>query len=257
MKEKLKNLINLYIENYKVNQDEIKWKEAIVKIASASDKEFEKLKNEVVPNHFMPSELLNNGKSVIVYFLPFDEEIAISNIEGRISSKLWARAYIETNELILKINDMLVDYFVNEGYDAVSTKATHNFDEKTLMSRWSHRHIAVIAGMGTFGINNMFITDKGCAGRIGSIVVSKEMKYDIKINEEYCLYKKDKSCDKCVKRCITGALTVNEFDRELCYQMCLANDNYHKMENITDVCGKCVVDLPCSFVNPTKIYKKI
>ena len=41
---------------------------------------------------------------------------------------------------------------------------------KNLISDWSHRHVAVIAGLGKFGLNNMLITDNGCCGRVGSFI---------------------------------------------------------------------------------------
>ncbi|WP_338094171.1 hypothetical protein [Methanorbis furvi] len=38
--------------------------------------------------------------------------------------------------------------------------------------RWSHRHFAVLAGLGTFGVNNMLITRMGCYGRVSSFAAS-------------------------------------------------------------------------------------
>lgn len=51
------------------------------------------------------------------------------------------------------------------------------FDQNILKSNWSHRHFAKIAGIGTFGINNMLISKNGssytntsgdCPNSIGS-----------------------------------------------------------------------------------------
>jgi epoxyqueuosine reductase QueG len=116
------------------------------------------------------------------------------------------------------------------GYKTGKIPATHNFDVKKLISNWSHRHIAYIAGIGTFGINNMLITKNGCCGRFGSIITNYELKEYKQINEikEKCLYKINGSCGICQKKCIVNAYENNNYDRHKCYKQCLENAEYHK-----------------------------
>jgi epoxyqueuosine reductase QueG len=251
MEKEMIQLIESYVLQYSqmksVNTD---WKKPIVGFANAEDKAFEQLKFSVSKNHLVPKDLIENAKSVITYFLPFSENIAISNINGKYSSKEWSVAYVETNQLINDLNSHIKKYLENNGYQCSLIPATHNFDEETLMSRWSHRHVANIAGLGTFGINNMLITESGCCGRVGSVVSSIHLKPSEKIKKENCLYKLDGTCGVCVAKCSFGALTYKDFNREKCYEICLINDQYHFDLGITDVCGKCCVGIPCSFNNP-------
>ena len=65
---------------------------------------FYNLKDVVSPSHALPKDFLPEAKTVVAYFIPFDEVIVKSNIEGKESSKIWAKAYIETNQLILDLN---------------------------------------------------------------------------------------------------------------------------------------------------------
>ncbi len=253
-KEKIIQLINQYVIDYSQKKEICtKWREPVIKFADAGDGLFVKLKEIVGPTHALPADFLGDARTVISYFLPFDKSVVFSNINGKYSSKEWAKAYVETNELIFELNKYIKEALKELNYESTIIPATHNFDEERLMSDWSHRHVAYIAGLGKFGLNNMVITDKGCCGRIGSIVTNLEIEPSKRDDEEYCLYKSKGICKKCVQRCVNNALEVDSFDRHKCYEMLLDNDKLHSDFALTDVCGKCCVDLPCSFTNPVKI----
>ncbi len=251
MKKKIKGLIKNYIITYQ-KDEEIKseWREPVVKFADADDPLFKELKNVVRPTHALPKEILKDAQTVIAYFIPFAKSIANSNIEGKYSSKKWARAYLETNQLISNLNNYLKKELANDNYQVSSIPATNNFDKKSLMSDWSHRHVAYVAGLGSFGINNMLITEKGCAGRVGTLITDVKIKPDQRDNKESCLNKAGMNCSKCIERCVNGALNIDSFNRFKCYDLLLENDSFHDDLALTDVCGKCNVDLPCSFNDP-------
>ena len=253
MENTLENLIKDFIFSYMERVDiRTKWKEPVIAYADAKDELFYELKNIVSQTHGLPTDFLPNAKTVVAYFIPFHEEVVKSNIDKRESSKEWARAYIETNKLILDLNTFIKKELNNLGYDSSIIPATHNFDEEKLISDWSHRHVAFVAGLGKFGLNNMLITDKGCCGRVGSIVTNLKIEPTKRDNKEKCLYKHDSICKKCVQRCVNNALKVDSFDRHKCYEMCLCNADVHSDMGLADVCGKCLVNIPCSFVDPVK-----
>lgn len=253
MKELIDKSIKKYVKDYSKRKEITSdWQEPLLAYADANDHLFKKLKKVISPSHAVPSDFLKEAATVITFFLPFKNSINESNIKGRLSSKEWAVAYIETNQLILEINKHVKAILRKKGYKSTIIQATHNFDEENLISDWSHRHAAYIAGLGTFGINNMLITDKGCAGRVGSIVTDLKLRPTNRPNNEYCLYKYNGGCRVCIDRCIVDALEVNpeKFDRFSCYDICLENIEYHTDLDVTDVCGKCCVGLPCTTENP-------
>jgi epoxyqueuosine reductase QueG len=253
MKEKVGNIIKEFVFSYQNNEDiSTKWKEPLIAYADADDIMFSKLKEAVSETHLLPHDLLDDAETVVAYFLPFEEYIPNSNIENRHSSKEWATAYIETNKIIAEINKHLKEKLQESGYSLEVVPATHNFDTEKLMSDWSHRHVAYIAGLGKFGLNNMLITEKGCCGRIGTVVTNIKIQPTTRQDKENCLYKHNGSCKKCVDRCVNNALKLDEFNRHLCYEMCLTNGETYKDMGLADVCGKCLVKLPCSFRNPVK-----
>jgi len=165
-----------YVQNYQeINKTESNWREPIIGFAKANDPLFHKLKEIVSPTHATPSELLDDAKAVIVYFIPFETRIVLSNIDEEESSREWDIAYIETNKLILDLTQHMYDKIMQAGYKATNIPPTYNYDEEKLISDWSHRSVAYIAGIGTFGINHMLITESGCCGRLGSIVTNLEV----------------------------------------------------------------------------------
>lgn len=254
MKDKLENLIKTFIRECSQNHNTTtSWNEPLIAYADAFNEDFIKLKELVSPTHAMPHDFLSNAKTVVTYFIPFNGDIIKSNIAHKHSSKEWSIAYIETNKLIYDLNTFIKSELEKLGFNSNIIPATHNFDTQKLISDWSHRHVAAIAGLGTFGINNMLITDKGCCGRVGSFVTDMKIEPSSKIKNENCLYKSLNICKKCVERCVNDALKIDSFDRHKCYEMCLINDKFHDNLGLVDVCGKCLVGVPCSTKNPNNI----
>ena len=228
------------------------WKKPLAKIIPANDIRLGTLKEAVSAEHFLPHDILPEAKSIISFFIPFQESVVKSNISGAMASEEWSEAYVKTNELIAAINERIETLMEQNGHKAGKIPATHNFEMEKLISNWSHRHIAHIAGLGTFGINNMLITEDGCCGRIGSIIISQELEAYAprRPTEELCLNKRNGSCGICQKKCDAGAFENSAYNRHKCYDQCLKNAEYHKKTGYADVCGKCLVGLPCSTKKP-------
>ena len=251
MKNELSEFITGFVLRYpEENSTLTRWKEAQIAVANAANPLFRSLKDLISPSHALPQDVIPGAKSVLAYFLPFQEQLGKSNQEGRFASREWAIAYEETNQLIADINLALHEYLGERGYQSSLLPATHNFDREKLISDWSHRHIAYIAGLGKFGLNNMLITHKGCCGRIGSLVTNLELEPTPFIQQEHCLFKSNGSCKECVERCVNDALHCDRFDRFKCHEICIQNDIRHPDLGRTEVCGKCVVAVPCSHRDP-------
>ncbi|MBQ6833221.1 MAG: epoxyqueuosine reductase [Lachnospiraceae bacterium] len=251
MKKKFENVIWNLMEQYCQEKTVPNmWEKPVVKFASASDSKFFELREVVVPEHYVPTDYLKDAVTVLSYFLPFKREIPQTNVEGFGCSEVWANSYLITNDMFGYINEHLVTAIREMGFDAAVPHDAGMISMEVPKSRWSQRHVAYIAGHGTFGLNNMLISDKGSAGRYNSIVTTIPVEADAVPTEERCLYKKNGSCGLCVKRCMTGALTVDGFDRFKCLEMCLENEKKYPG---ADVCGKCVVELPCSHMESTVV----
>lgn len=227
------------------------WRDPLVAVASATDLLWGSLCEVVDPEHALPQDLLWGAQSVIVFFVPFEQRLGEENDQSApFASSRWATSYAATNSLIEFMNDRLTAYLRSASHRAHSTPPTHNFDKTRLVSRWSHKHLAYIAGLGTFGHHHLLITSSGCCGRLGSLVTDMPLPPTQRQNREWCLAKAGHECLLCVSKCSFGALSETHFDRHRCYTQCLKNDSHFSDLPLTDVCGKCACQLPCSYGIP-------
>ena len=227
-----------------------RWRAPLVSYASAADPLFPQLKQIVRATHLTPEELLPGARSVIAFFLPFEREVARGNRPNRLASEPWAAAYVETNDLVGVVSRRLADGLRARVFDAAVQPATANFDKEKLMSDWSHKHVAYIAGLGQFGLHQMLITSAGSAGRLGTLVTTASLEATPRSSQPACLYTLDRSCTECVDNCPVAALTVNGYDRHACYALCLENAAAHPRHDLAEVCGKCVSVVPCTYIDP-------
>jgi epoxyqueuosine reductase QueG len=245
-----------FIESFvrdQVNRAETRtdYREPLVGFASADDPRFPQLRAIAGPSHLLPDDLLPGARSVVSFFLPFARRIVRANREHLSEAvQEWALAYMETNELIDHIGRELVTALSERGVEAVAEPATHNYDPDSLAAGWSHKSVAAIAGLGSFGLHHMLITDAGCAGRLGSLVVDTPLEptlSPIDPHRERCLYFHDRSCTVCLERCPVGALTETGLDKHRCNERPPLTAAYHFRESgLADVCGKCATG-PCAF----------
>ena len=224
------------------------YREPLVGFARAGDERFRSLRPAVSPLHLMPGDLVPGARTVVSFFLPFARWVVEANAREREAvAREWAVAYVETNALIGRISTQLAAALGKRGIVAGTVPATHNFDEETLHSGWSHKSVAVIAGLGSFGLHQMVITDSGCAGRFGSLVLDAEIPVEAPQPKQRCLAFYDGSCMECVARCPASALDAGQpLDKHRCH------DHLHRVARVyqdlglVDVCGKCAIG-PCSF----------
>lgn len=247
----LKEIVE-YVKSYQRRAStKTRWKRPLVGFAAVGDPLFIRLREVVSPSHALPQELLATGKTVISYFLPFNNNVQEANAEEEFyPARAWAVAYIETNRLIRELGNHLKNFFERAGYRTISTPPTHNYDQARLISDWSHRHVAYIAGLGRFGLHRWLITEKGCCGRLGSLVTEAFFTPTPRPKHEFCLPLAGYKCSACLEKCIYGALFLESFDRGACNRHLLKNDAYFSDLETSDVCGKCGCGLPCSTRNP-------
>ena len=257
-------------ENAKCSMGSI-WQEPIVGFADAKGEYIEKLKDVVHPQHQMPEEVIPAAKTVICYFVPFEKWVAKTNrsgnstsmkdgnggLEKALASPEWAESYELTNAMMARLNEHIADFIHKLGYEAKTAPEAAVFYRDEVISHWSFRHLAYAAGLGTFGLNNMLITDKGCSGRYNCLVTNIDVETDEPKKEESCLYKKDGTCGACMVKCPAGAISPDGFNRYKCYEQCLKNaaiytefgSSYESDDEKygSEVCGKCIAGMPCAY----------
>lgn len=224
------------------------FRQPLVGFSAADDPSYEQLKEIVGPWHLRPQDILPQAKTIVSFFIPFSEQVILSNRGQDRPSRTWAESYVEANKLINHISEEIISFLQNQGIGAVTIKATHTYAESTLQASWSHRSAAYIAGLGKFGVNRMLITPVGCAGRYGSVIIEQEIAPDTRPVKEYCIYYQDGSCLDCIAVCPVNALGVDSFEKFTCHARLLENAQEFTDIGTCDVCGKCVVVGPCAII---------
>jgi len=228
----IETIIKKEVLNHK---ESFRFREPIIGYSSASDPLYDQLSDILKTKHLHPTELLSTAKTVVVYFIPHSIEI-IRKIQGKdIIVQEWSDNYAITNTLLQKIGCELKQELHTKGILAEGEPPTNNYDPIELTTPWSHKAVAVIAGIGTFGLNHLVITPSGTAGRLGSIVIDAEITPTERPETSYCLYYKTGKCKVCVEKCPTGALTETHFDKFRCNAY-LDGKNIHDLQQ---GCGMC------------------
>lgn len=266
MKEKINRWFCDYIQEYeKRGTIETKWGKPLIGYADANSAYIQNLPALISPGHGLPQDVIPDASIVIAYYVPFTRELAGINRTGtEFAAPEWARAYEETNAMFLELNQHLIKELEVLGYRAGTSPLTAGFDQEKLISNWSYRHFAYAAGLGSFGVNHMLITKRGCCGRYNTVVTNLDVTPDQPVKEEYCLYKKNGTCGICIRNCPSGALGTEGFARQTCYALLRKNaaiytefgNSYSHCsdsgseENFgSEVCGKCITQSPCAFWN--------
>ena len=248
LKEDIANFTKNSCQNFVDELDMMQiWEQPLISVASASDPLWEKLKEpEVVgPNHQTPEEWLTNAKSVISYFLPFTEYIRSSNsFKGQPSTE-WLYGRFEGEMFNNALRRLIIGLVESYGGTALAPALDERFVVSDYRSNWSERHVAFIAGLGTFGLSRSLITPLGTAGRFGSVIVDLEFEpkqYRYQEFDDYCV-----ECGKCIDRCPCGAITKEGKDIELCSKYL---HNILELNKPRYACGKCQTAVPCEHKEP-------
>jgi epoxyqueuosine reductase len=223
-----------------------RYRSPLVGFADAHDPAWARLRQIAEATHMLPTDLLPGAQSVVAFFLPFGDEVVQANRQADGTAPEWATAYIETNALINAIAGGLVSLLAERGIAAAAQPSTHNWDPVTLVSQWSHKSAAAIAGLGSFGLHRMLITDLGCAGRCGSLAMAAHVAPTSGPQPERCGYFHDGSCTFCIDNCPASALRAGEraevnIEKSACY----AHIQRVSRQLGADCCGKCAVG-PCA-----------
>lgn len=245
-------IIDIIKKAVKENDDSHGYREPIVGFTTADDPGFLDIRREINPDHYLPEDMLPGAKSVVSFFVPVSEVTALNNLHNGPSYDYahvkWAQKGLMQNVIEALRTELLKDGI----HCSKNTEGVIPFTLTPPYHPWLQKPIAVMCGVGKFGINRQIITKSGCAGRLGSVVIDAETTPTGRIEEEYCLYLVDGSCGVCVKNCPVHALSYNMIDRPKCKeQIHMIHSDYTGADKIVDSCAQCVA-VPCATHIPKK-----
>jgi epoxyqueuosine reductase len=277
----LRKAIRTYVRNSPNNRfpafpEDLIWDDALIGFAAGDDPIFREFKTVIGEFHVTPREALEmyldttsygdksklTNVSVISFVLPATLKTRRSNRgETSVCSVRWNNTRFQGQEFIARLSRHLVALIEGVGYIGVAPELARWFDvvkgaDGNWSSKWSQRHIAYAAGLGTFSLSDGFITPKGIAVRAGSVVCNLDLPpTPRKYADHYanCLFYAKGTCKKCVSRCPSGAITEKGHDKAKCGNYLNEMREIAKTMGRTEGyigkaylgCGFCQTGVPC------------
>lgn len=213
----------------------------LIGFADGDDPLFTEYKKVVHELHLSPREMLTQhlteklkyeapqpaNVSVISFVLPINSKTLSSNTQQKEGPSLrWNHTRWKGQDFINDLSVYLVSLLEAMGAHAHAPEISPYFKILRLSdgfaSNWSQRHIAYAAGLGTFSLNEGFITSKGLAMRCGSVVTSIKLEPSIKPYKHHlanCLFYATGKCGECIRRCPGGAISEKGHDKLKCVEV--------------------------------------
>ncbi len=256
--------------------------EPLIGFADGDDAIFQDYKSIIGDFHFTPREALAAQRrekggsdaeptnvSVISFVMPITYQTRLSlRRETRFPSLRWNHTRWQGQDLINKLSNHLASLLEELGYRTAVPELADYYKVFTLegnirISNFSHRHHAYAAGLGTFSLNDGFITPRGIAMRLGTVITDVALLPTSRVYENHlanCLYYRDKSCTRCMERCPVGAISEQGHDKAKCREF-LMNGQAKEMASTEGYlgrylgCGLCQTKVPCESQIPPNSKK--
>ncbi len=253
--------------------DEKMWEKPLIGIADGDDPYFDFLKEHIGEFHWNPEEAFKlkysenvSGQKLKVVSMVFPQTDITKQTqlkETKCPSREWIVTRGEWEPLMKEFSGKLVKRLEDMGVRSVSIDLQPEFstaksEKQGIASKWSHRHVAHLAGLGTFGLSDGLITEKGKAIRITSLIIEAPLtptERSYTSHNEWCLYYKNGSCRACIKRCPANAISLEGHDKDICadYEDVFAEKYWPSDIDKRDYilgCGLCQVGIPCQNKKP-------
>ncbi len=250
--------------------------EPLVGFAAGNDPLFKKLKTVIGAFHLTPFEAIQRAAElkgvetppegsigVIAFALPMYKETVKDNaaMSDR-PARRWVHGKYYGEKFWERLTGHIISFLKHKGRFAVSPVDEADFYKVTIdprvgyASNWSQRHVAYAAGLGTFGLSDGLITEKGVAEAIGTVVVDMPFASPPRPDDIHAasLFYSRGTCKACVKRCPAGAISEAGHDKNKCGSFAFSQTPLNKERYGIEIysCGLCLTGGPCTDRNPVR-----
>lgn len=192
-----------------------------------------------MPQNFYPRSIFPEARSVIVLGLPITlpilettPSIHYHELYGLVNALLDQHGYILSQLLNERGHPSM--WIPRDGYGSLEVL------KQDPTAFFSHRHAALLAGLGTFGVNNMLLTrEYGPRARFVSVLTSAELPPDPMMDEELCI-----RCMRCVDSCPSEALEEGDYPTSLTIKSRCTEWSDDLRKRHISPCGICIKVCP-------------
>ena len=260
----------------------------VVAFADGDDPIFPDLKTVIGDFHLTPREILEKYVAaknwrfgatgsiekigVVSWALPIARETRVAERTApfggspRYNHTRWIgiRLYENAEKYVASLLEVL-------GCNAIAPTHSRLFEIKEMpgdwrAANWSERHVAYATGLGTFGLNGLIITSRGCAVYLSSVVFDRALTPTPRHASHVgnCPFYHDGSCGHCIERCTGSAISKEGRSNIACLKN-LREDQATKVKSLgldkgligpAPACGRCSTGVPCESRIPPRSSKK-
>ena len=274
IKDTVRHLVTEHESNWSDTLSERYFDEPLINFASADDPLFDEFKQIIGPWHHTPREAYEatygagswQGGTVISWVMPWSKGLRDSNRDCRERpSPEWTQAYYVSSKILQKqVRAGLLDKLARHGHRGVAPADADWFSmidtPAGKSSTWSERHVGYVAGLGTFGLNDAFISEKGMAVVLNSVVTDAIIVPDIRVaghHQANCLHHTTGGCGACMRRCPAEAITHSGHDKIRCMIYSYGPESIRiaaeRGVRGPAGCALCQIGVPCEGKNPALI----
>lgn len=271
-----------------LESNEKAWAEPHIAVARGDDPFFAMFKEMIGPFYWTPEEVFSlafpaldatpSELRVISYVLPQTTATRADQREEKIfPAERWTRSRFHGEQFNRALRLHLSAAITEAGFPAVAPERLPNYDYRQserfgIVSNWSERHAAFVAGLGTFGLSDGLITRWGKAVRFGSVVARIQLPVTRRPYGEdhhaWCLRYAKGICGACARRCPADAITTarghdkeacRSYIREVAAPKATAKFGTDASPCLPGVypCGLCQVGIPCEAQIPPSLRSNL
>ncbi|MFZ5646083.1 MAG: hypothetical protein ACOY30_00490 [Bacillota bacterium] len=152
------------------------------------------------PEGHRPEDFLPGAVSVITFTYKINKG-PLNNLPR--TRNQYMVEFEAANQILLQMSHKIARFLEEKGYESSAFGPEASIgDYSRLKGDFSHKHSAVLCGLGHFGINNLLITPQHRTGvRLASVATTATLDYAPPSPSKYC-----EECLQCVHTCPSGAL---------------------------------------------------
>jgi epoxyqueuosine reductase QueG len=161
--------------------------------------------NKKAPEGHRPKDLLSDAMSVVVMGMRWPDYI----IEGLPDRRdIYSRFMLVMRDEMDVIAFGLARSLQGLKYKAIPIPNSDPYDLTNLIGILSHKHAAVEAGLGEFGLSNLLLTPEyGPRIRLVSVITNAPLDFDNPISEKLCPKGQDFCKRSCIGKCPIHAIS--------------------------------------------------
>lgn len=188
-----------------------------------------------IPPEFRPRALWPEVKTVIVIGIP----VSLPALET--APSIWYHEVYRTVNTLLDTSAYRIALFLGtRGFPSISLPRDGYGSIEVLRERpvafFSHRHAAYLAGLGTFGINNMLLTPQfGPRVRFTTLFTTAEIRPDPVMEADLCI-----KCMRCSKICPVNAIGRTDYPGGITDKRTCATRSSELNKRYISPCGLCI-----------------